>query len=396
MKNNFIEKFRSKIILKATGKNIERFLRRLISNKIELIKIKRTKYNQIYITIYKEDYDKVMDLKTVYEIETIDTLGMMKIKKLLSYHKIIIFFLILSILFVYFLTHIIFEIEIVHTDKEVRRLVKNELETYGIKEKSLKKSYQEIQKIKEKILENNKDKIEWLEIENVGIKYIVRIEEREKKEKKLEKEKRNIVAKKSGIIKRIEVTEGDIQKEVNNYVNKGDLLVSGIIYLNENIMDIVSSTGHIYAEVWYKVKVSLPLYYYEKKDLHHQKTVYTIHFIQKRFEFNLHPFKQKEIESKKLLYHTFLPISLEKEHQKEIEIIDKNYNKKEAIEKARRAAKEKIEEKLKEGEYIISQKDLKIDEKNSKIELEEFISVYEDIASYEKIEGDILAQRNNT
>ena len=93
-------------------------------------------------------------------------------------------------------------------------------------------------------------------------------------------------------------------------------------------MDIVSSTGHIYAEVWYKVKVSLPLYYYEKKDLHHQKTIYTIHFIQKRFEFNLHPFKQKEIESKKLLYHSFLPISLEKEHQNEIEIIDKKYNKK--------------------------------------------------------------------
>ena len=397
MKNQFIDGLKSKLILKITGKNIERFLRRLITNNIQLIKIKQPKYNQIIITIYEEDYEKVMDLKTVYEIEIIDTLGIRKIKKILNYHKILIFFLILSILFIYFLTNIIFEIEIVHTDKEIRRLIKNELENYGIKEKTFKKKYSELQKIKQKILENNKEKLEWIEIENVGIKYIIRVEEREQKQKREETEKRNIVAKKSGIIQRIEVTEGDIIVSVNQYVNKGDLLVSGTIYLNENIMDIVSSTGHIYAEVWYKVKVSYPLYYYEKKDLHNKRTVFTLKFLNKRFElFNFHSFKEKEIESKKIFYHSFLPISLEKENQKEIQIINKTYTKEEAVKKARIEAKRKIQEKLSDKEYVISQKDLKIEENKSKIELEEFITVYEDITAYEKIEGDIDVQRDNS
>ena len=47
--------------------------------------------------------------------------------------------------------------------------------------------------------------------------------------------------------------------------------------------------------------------------------------------------------------------------------------------------KKKIEEKLREDEYIISQNSLKVDIKSSKIELDIFYVVYEDITSYQPI-----------
>ena len=39
MKNNIIYKYKSKVKIKVVGKNIERFIKRLKSNHIELLKI---------------------------------------------------------------------------------------------------------------------------------------------------------------------------------------------------------------------------------------------------------------------------------------------------------------------------------------------------------------------
>ena len=45
-------------------------------------------------------------------------------------------------------------------------------------------------------------------------------------------------------------------------------------------------------------------------------------------------------------------------------------------------SREKIEEKLSKEEYIINEIQLKVNVKNSKIELEMFYTVYEDITDY--------------
>ena len=58
---------------------------------------------------------------------------------------------------------------------------------------------------------------------------------------------------------------------------------------------------------------------------------------------------------------------------------------KEAINKAENLAKEKITSKLSDNEYIIDTKKLKVEENNSKILLELFVSVYEDITDYREI-----------
>ncbi len=168
-KNSFIDSFKSKIVLKISGRNTERFIRKLASNHIELLKIKYPKRNIIEITIYKEDYEKVVKLKSIYEIDIVDASGLIKIKNGFKINKILILFLIIGISVLILLSNTIFKVEVVHTSSDIRTLLTNELKSYGIDVYKLKKSFKQIEQIKKSILDKYPDKIEWLEIENVMV-----------------------------------------------------------------------------------------------------------------------------------------------------------------------------------------------------------------------------------
>ena len=66
-------------------------------------------------------------------------------------------------------------------------------------------------------------------------------------------------------------------------------------------------------------------------------------------------------------------------------IIDQNLTDDEAIDQAVQKAKDKIVNQLKEKEYIIDAKKLKVEKNNSKIIVEVFISVCENITDYKEI-----------
>ena len=238
MKNGFINKFRSTYKIKITGKNVERFLRRLMSMNIELLDIKYPKYNEAIIKIYKMDYSKLEKIKTIYEMDIIDSSGFIKIKKQIGLNKYLIFFLIIGYFILLFLTNLIFEIEVIHNDKDLRELIITELEKQGLKKYNIKKSYKEIQKIKKEIIEKYKDKIEWIEIEENGTKYIVRVEERILNEKEEIYEKQNIVAKKSAILLKVDAISGEIVRNRGDYVHEGDIVITGNIKLYDETKDI--------------------------------------------------------------------------------------------------------------------------------------------------------------
>ena len=81
------ELLKSKVQLKITGRNIERFIHRLYSHHIEILKLEYTNYKTVIITIYAEHYNSVMELKTIYEIDQIGTSGMIEIKKKMKLNR---------------------------------------------------------------------------------------------------------------------------------------------------------------------------------------------------------------------------------------------------------------------------------------------------------------------
>lgn len=386
MKNKIIYDLKNKVKLRITGKNINRFIIRLHSNKIEILKCINIDKEKIIIIIYAKDYEKVKEIKTTYNIEKINTYGMIKIKKKLNINKFLIISIIIGLIILKILSNIISEVQIVYNEEEIRTFLKNELKQYGIKEKTFKKNYHQIEKIKEDLINKYKDKIEWLEIETKGTKYIVRVEMRIINEQETTKENRNLIAKKDAIIKEIKAEKGQVQKEINAYVKKGETIISGNIYDNEIIKDTVSAKGTVYGETWYEISVTYPFAYKETKELNNKNKVYAIKILNKNIElFNKKPFKTKKIEEKILLKNNILPIKLVKQNQIETEEIEEILTIDEAINKAKEKAINQIKTNLKENEYIINYKILNTNIKESELELNIFFSIYENITDYEKI-----------
>ena len=84
-----------------------------------------------------------------------------------------------------------------------------------------------------------------------------------------------------------------------------------------------------------------------------------------------------------------MPITFEKQEQREIKKIECIYTEEEAISSAINMAKEKIESKLTDKERILSEKTLNIHENNSKIVVEIFFTVLENITEYQKIDEEL-------
>ena len=391
MKNKIIYDLKNKVKLRITGKNINRFLMRLYTNKIEVLKCINKSKEEMDIVIYEKDYVKIEDIKTIYNVEKLNVYGMIKIKKKLSLKKYLIVSIILCAVVFRFLTSIIFDIEIVYNDEDVRTFLKEELKNYGIKEKTFKKSYSEIERIKEDLLSRYKDKIEWLEIETKGTKYIVRVEMRIIKDKPHDVQNRNIVAKSDARILEIKAIHGQIIKEINSYVKKGDVIISGNIYDNDVVKDTVPALGTVYGETWYEIKVTYPFAYSEVKDLENKKTVYVLKFLNKNIElFNKNPFKTKKVDETVIFGNSMLPIQLVKQKQAETQVIEQILTTDEAIKMALEKAIAQVESNLKEHEYIINKRIINTNIKENELELNVFFSICENITDYQIIEGNEL------
>lgn len=388
MRNIILNKFDNTVQLKISGKNIDRFLTRIFKSKIELLEITKINRKEAIIKIYERDYDKVLKLKSVYNVDFIGVDGISKIKKILSRNKYLILLLILGYFLILFLSNIIFDIQVVHSNSSIRKLVINELKKNGIKKYTFKKNFNELEKITDKILDNNKSKLEWMEIEIVGTKVVVKIEERKLNKEEQNYPKQNIIAKKSGIIKSVKSKEGVIVKNVNDYVSKGDIIISGTIMdtYEENVKDIVSARGEVYAEVWYTVSMEYPLVHSNQSLTGKQKNLFKIQFLNNKISlFDFNKYKNYQSDEKTIFDNKLLPIKLLRVKEYETIKEDGIYLPEEVLMKTNEIAKQKIESQLKEGERIIKQKNLKFYQKNSKMVVETFFSVYERIDATEQI-----------
>ena len=316
MKNRSIEIVKSKIKLRIAGKNVNRYLLRLSKNHISLLSIHKLSKDECLVLIYFKDYELAQKLNTIYDIHIVEYGGWEKEKKSLGKNKWIILSLFVSVLFLFFVSKLIFEVEIVTNDQEMKNKLTKELKELSIDKYHFQKSYQELQDIKAKLLEIHHDDIEWLEIERVGTKYRIRFEPRIIEPSKEETSYRHLVAKKNAIIKKVESSSGQILREKNDYVKKGDIIVSGYISLNGTVKETVSAIGTVYGEVWYEVEVFYPFGYYEQTKTGKKKEVFVLEFLSHRLElFNFSPFYDKITNSTTLLEKRGFPIRFSKELQ---------------------------------------------------------------------------------
>ena len=377
--------FNSIYEVKIEGKDIKRFIRTLYRRRIELINIVYDS-NSVLIKLDKNNYDRLLEIKTIYEIKLTKLYGFAKSKFLLNKYKIFLLTLMFGFCFLFFLSNIIFEVEVIHRKEEIRNIIYQELNRYNIKKYKFVIPFSKQEKIVKEILDNNKDKLEWLEIERVGVKYIVRIEERIINKISDDLPKRHVVASKDGIIMDIDASSGEIVKKKNDYVKKGDIIISGNITKGEDIKNKVSATGNVYAEVWYTVDVEMPLIYKEEYKTGISKKVLSFTFINKRYSlFNFFGYKNKKVEENVIIKNNLLPIKVSFDKELELKVIDEVYTYEEAESKAVELARNKLQVKLTNNEKILFEKKLKTTQNNSTILVTVFFKVYENITDYMEI-----------
>ena len=375
--------------IKITGKDPKYFLRHLIVKKIKLYNIIED-HDGISLTVDEVDYAKILKMKTSYNIQIINRFGVAKLRYLLLKYKYILSFLFLTLGFMIILSHFIFFIDIIHSKEEIRELVENDLKEFGISKYRFRVSYAKKEEIRNKILEKEKDKIEWLEIDRIGTRYSVNVEERLIKDNKVDNEVRDIVAKKDAMILNIEAETGEIVRKKYEYVRKGDTIVSGTIKNKENEVSKVKAEGKVYGEVWYSVTVELPKKYYEEKKTGKTSKALTLRIANKKISVPFSKDNKSYIsEDSPIIENNLIPIRLVLETKHEIEIIDKEYNMDNSSSEAIKLATKKLEDHLDEQSMILSKKVLKKTLKNSKIIVEIFFKVRENITDYKKISKEL-------
>jgi len=376
--------YREKVILKVSG-NINKFIDKCIRRKIELLDISYINKDCALIRIYLSDLENVERYNYYSEIKVFKILGFKKIFLFVKNKLLFFITFIFCFCLMFFLENVIFDVNIIHSNQEIIELVKKELDNTGIKVLTIGKSFNELEKIRLKIIENNPKKLEWLSITKVGMKYIVRVEERILTDIKENSGYCHIVAKKSGIIKKIKSTAGEILPRIDDYVREGDTLISGEIHLYDNVKDNVCAEGDVWAEVWYKVNISMPYEYFEKEYTGNER--YNFSFNKKIL------FKEKYQAYDINDIYKFNVFGLSFKYYKELEYrnVLKKYSKEEALEEALKQVDLKMQLKLKENGKVIHKKILKKDEFNSRIDIEVFVETLENIASIKnyEIESDI-------
>lgn len=374
------------------GKSPKYFLALLLQKKVAIYSVLE-KNDEIIVVVDYKGYQEILNTKTSYSITILNRFGFAKVQYL--FHKYFIFLLgiIFFIAIVSFLSHVIFKVEVIHSNEEIRNILYQDLEELGISKFKFRVSYDEKEKIVEKILKKETEKIEWLEIEEAGTKYIVRVEERKKNKKEVIKTPQNIVAKKDAMILEIVAEEGEVKRKKLDYVKKGDVIISGLIYNKEDIVSKRCARGKVFGEVWYRVTVEIPKHYHEEKITGKKKKKLEIKFLDKTIHLFSH-FDTYQKKSISLLSSRILPIKLLFSTYLETEVVDLDYSLDTVNDKAYNLAEEKLLHKLSKEDKILSKKILKKYEKNSKIIVEVFFKVKEDITDVVSIE-DIDINKEN-
>lgn len=375
----------NKRIYLEVSNEINRFIKKCIDNNINLYNISYVK-DKMVVLIDVKDYLKIKRLNYYSKIRVVKYDGLLNIKKIIKDNMFYISVIFLSFIWMNLLTNYIVDIEIIHSNSGIRRLLKEELDKNNVKRFSLAYSFEELDNITKKILADNKNNLEWVSIKKDGMKYIVRAEERIIKSEVVSDKPRDIIASKDAYITKVISSKGNVLVRQGEYVKKGTVLISGKITLYEDVKGVTSASGSVYGNVWYECTVETP------KEISSERLTG-----RKRYNLNVgnkillrnkyQNFRQKNIREIKIF-----GLKIKFYREEEVEIIKTKTDDEYALKRL----KEEFDKKLNGKGVITYQKVLKKEENNSTIKYRVFIITNELINAYSYFEESDINDTNQS
>lgn len=221
--------------------------------KIKILHLrKKADMYSFYIPTYQRYIFKTFDQPYTY----LKTIGLLKYVLFLSKQYLNILGVICFLGSVIASSYFIFDIEIIGTMPSVNQQMITDLKKEKVNLFSPLKSYERLNEILADFKTIYKDHVEYMSVYQVGS--VFHVEYTKRKQEQIEKDDfRNLYAKKDGMIASFDVESGLIQVKKNDYVKKGDLLVSNTIISTQNQTKIIPVKGHVYAYTFNQYEASV-------------------------------------------------------------------------------------------------------------------------------------------
>ena len=369
----------NRVIIEVCGSS-NKFINKCIQNNINIKDINYIDDDNLNANIDISDFKRLKKACYFCKIKIIKYEGFNGIKLHLRNNIYVYLLFLWCFILMDILSSYIVKINVIHENSKIRNLVMDELDSHGIRKYTLAFSFDELEKIKNEILDDNPNTLEWMSITRVGMSYVIRVEERIIKKDIVNDLPRNIIAGKDALITKVISSKGEVMVRSNDYVKKGDILISGEIKLYDEIKSLVAASGSVYGKVWYEADAIIPLF--EERKLDTNRSRYNISFNNKVLLKNKYPlFRLDRIREINIL-GLKIKIYKELEYVKEVH----KYSSLEMDNLVSQKIEESFSKKLNGDGRIISQKVLKKEEKKSTIEYRVFVVTNELISKYENIE----------
>ena len=372
--------------------NIKEVINYILNLNINIYSTKKVKDG----LIIKLDYSDYLNIKNKYKnMKIIGKTGRINIIDKYNKYKYELFSVLIFMFFIILLSFNTLYINVDTDTNSLKNKIIKELYKENIKPFTFKKSFNSLNKVKNSIIENNKSKIEWLELKYDGVYLNVKvIERKEKKEKKYIKKETNIIATKNGYIRKLNVTSGEIVKNIGDYVKKGDIIVTGNITRNDEIIKKQRSKGLVYGEVWYIKKINKKVYSYKYKKTNYSYFKLVLEIRNKKYNIIQIKVKGNRNSCKNIFKSKLFNLNIKKT------IIYKKLKVKEPINiltnNIKRSTYKNVLSNLNKDEYIISEKVLKKSVYDDKINMNILFKVYEKISKEVIINNNLNKDINNS
>ena len=366
------------------GYYIERFINICKNNKIGIWNLKRDKEINLKFNVGIRDFKEICKIakKVRCKIKIERKKGLPFLINRYKKRKIFLFLLIIMVALIILSSNFVWNVDIIEENNNILENIEQDIKNAGLETGKLKSKI-DTKEIINKIRLERED-VAWMGIELKGTNAIVKLVKAEEKPEIIDEEDYcNIVSDKEGIITKINAQSGTANVKVGDTIKQGDILINGWMEGKYTGIRYVHAKGEIEAKVWHTKHKKILYNTTERRETGNIEEKYQIKF--NNFKINLYKTLSKfeiydtiETENKfKLFSDFYLPISINKITNKEVEEVQKKYS----LEEAKNIGIQELEEEL---DKEIEDKDKIVNKNINTYENEDGVDVY---VTYEVLEN---------
>jgi similar to stage IV sporulation protein len=259
MKNRWVSFITGRVLVKIEGKGAERLINTCVRKKVALWSVRKLKKGSVFLYISLPDLHHFRNIVRGMDCEVylVRGEGMPFLWKRVLANSGFFIGVFLFLLIIAVLSNMTWGISIKGADPETEHHIRKELDKLGIQVGTFHFFNRDLERLQRE-LTDRVDNITWIGVELKGTTFHFQVVEKNEPKKPKPLGPQHLVAKKKAVIADLFVEKGKPLVKVNQFVNKGQMLVSGIIG-DEKKQRLVSAKGKVFGKTWYESEVEYPL-----------------------------------------------------------------------------------------------------------------------------------------